>query len=578
MGRSLGAATVALVVIALILVGAGIALVAVKRSGIHIGIDTAGFPQSSSSGGLLTEEIAPELVVTNHTITLEQGKVYELEYGPSGYIFQEKQGYKIIERVNLSSIDLSVNDVAAWHGFDVLLTDNSYLEFMSSFTTGRLTDVVMAKVLRTGPHDPSFAPHLVWHISTNNYEASVANGTKTYWSGRALGPIRVGEWQFVGARWAGPGNYIELWVDGNKETRDLVPSDFGEANSVFRVGATGWAEGWSVEVAFLAYWKTALIAVPSSISDAIGNTTSTRPDYLFDPTFNNGTHYIELITGAAAAPAGDAHITRIPAEHTWLWLIKNLESDNKLHLKYVPAGSVFRIYYNGIVREYNVDCTPNAVGLCEDYTIDLASDFGTTILSGASIELIYPSPKVRVYAPSGFIVKVVDSAGATWAEVEVSSGYVDLPIPSGQYTIMLIAKQRSSDVYIDFQKTPTRLIMTVTDIYGTPIGNALIIVRDTATKTIIYKAVADEAGQAEVPMNVLANYRYLTVEVKALYNGIIYETAVDYDLSANQVKTVTPQVTKQPQSASLTDSTKYILIGVGIVAIAAVVALAATRR
>jgi len=91
---------------------------------------------------------------------------------------------------------------------------------------------------------------------------------------------------------------------------------------------------------------------------------------LVSATFTNGTHYFDIITGHAFTTYGNP--IRIPAEQTWLWLIKGLESDNKVHFKYFPENTLIRLRdpaTGGIICEFNITDSPNAAGLIEDYSV-----------------------------------------------------------------------------------------------------------------------------------------------------------------------------------------------------------------
>jgi len=92
-----------------------------------------------------------------------------------------------------------------------------------------------------------------------------------------------------------------------------------------------------------------------------------------DATFYNGTHYIDLSgRGYNATPVNN--VGRYPDSNTWIYLVKNLSSDNLVHLRFFPNNSVLYIYNSsgGLVRfidfsQYNA----NPAGMVEDVAINL---------------------------------------------------------------------------------------------------------------------------------------------------------------------------------------------------------------
>ena len=95
----------------------------------------------------------------------------------------------------------------------------------------------------------------------------------------------------------------------------------------------------------------------------------------FEPTVFNGTHFINLVnTSIAGRPSGGA--SRMLSDIMWIWLVKGLHSDGKIHLRFFPHGSVVRIYDDStgeLVAELTIDGEPNGAGLVEDYAVDLPS-------------------------------------------------------------------------------------------------------------------------------------------------------------------------------------------------------------
>jgi len=86
-----------------------------------------------------------------------------------------------------------------------------------------------------------------------------------------------------------------------------------------------------------------------------------------DPTFWDGEKYVDLSgNGNDGIPYGG--VQRVPAENKWLWLVKSLYSDNLVHLRFFPRGSVVLFVdpdTGEVVREVFVDSDDVAVNVPE---------------------------------------------------------------------------------------------------------------------------------------------------------------------------------------------------------------------
>ena len=90
-----------------------------------------------------------------------------------------------------------------------------------------------------------------------------------------------------------------------------------------------------------------------------------------DPTFYNGTHYVDL-SGKGNHAQGFGYVSRTPTDNPHLYLIKGLHpGSDAVHFKFFPPGTKIEVYDStgGLVGTFIVRGVPNQVGLVEDYPI-----------------------------------------------------------------------------------------------------------------------------------------------------------------------------------------------------------------
>jgi len=508
-------------------------------------------PEGGGHWGLgLTEEYSPPEILYQATLTLNKGSVWEVSYDANG-LYLAQRSSQLIESLNLTA-DISVNDVIAPHLYDLVTGYNgaNYIEWQySSELWSANSSFYVDTVFTPLEYVPVAYPKILCltssegHIFTVHHDAK--GGLWTGVPGRSMG--------FAG-QWDETARYVFEYSYVNSTTITYTAYKNGTqvtsySASGYDYGPSSFLIGWScyspmVRVSFIAIYTGAPPEIPSSVSSA-QVLDQANLKILVDPTFFNGTAYLDMKNNVWGSVTGI--ITRIPAEQQWLWLVKSLTSDNKLHLKFVPPGCTFRIYYNGRIYEWTIDGEPNAAGLIEDYAIDLASIFGQTTLPQVRVELVYPSQVVRFYVPSGLQVKI---EGNGWSEthiVPLNASYVDFSIPvAGSYTVQILGYRDTPQVSV--QEVGNSLRFIVTDSSGYAIPNAKIVI--TAGSSTIFSGKTNDLGYVDVDKSLIAGYSQLSVSVTAVKDGTYFnaqkivtiettgEVSVQ-DTSAEQVQAAT---------------------------------------
>ena len=91
-----------------------------------------------------------------------------------------------------------------------------------------------------------------------------------------------------------------------------------------------------------------------------------------DPTFYNGTHYIDL-SGKGNHALGHSRVTRAISTKPFIHIVKGLHSDGLVHFRFFPPGTRIEVYDTGgsNVATYIVSGSVNQVGLVGDYAVSL---------------------------------------------------------------------------------------------------------------------------------------------------------------------------------------------------------------
>jgi len=127
--------------------------------------------------------------------------------------------------------------------------------------------------------------------------------------------------------------------DGRVWHREIVPGFhygwlLGGINRIYV--ATGWGGSWKGYISYVAAsWSvnwTAPFIRTLNVRDVL---------YLLDPTFFNGSTYIDLVTSTMGVPHGNVY--RIDAQDKWIWQVKGFYSDGLVHLRFFKGFYIWFI-------------------------------------------------------------------------------------------------------------------------------------------------------------------------------------------------------------------------------------------
>ncbi|WFO75639.1 hypothetical protein J4526_01795 [Desulfurococcaceae archaeon MEX13E-LK6-19] len=502
---------------------------------------------------LVHEIPASQVQVTVQTLSLEPGQVYELQLTSDNSLVFTKTNRILTEDMTLEQTTLSSGDVIAPHLYDWLFPDGymdwiayDYTETISgSFVVEARASVFDTNIrhvfntrARSGVANYDYSFDFKFQ-NGNRIHGDIGNGTTWLTTVADVYPFYYETHRFYNITYEVYETGYKIYVDGELKasgTYDVSTPLLTDVNHYPIVGGSIPTLSTVYDRVFYGYISYVRVKQGSTLK------------LLLDPIAFNGTHYFDIVSGAVGTVTGD--VQRVPAEHTWLWLIKSLETDGKLHIKFVPPGAVLRITYNDQVYEWRIDGKANAAGLIEDYAIDLLSVFGTTTLSNAKVELIWTN-KVRFYAPPGFTVKVSNENLTIAKRVPENASYVDIALEPGVYTVELLA-DRQVEPHVSLMRDNNYYVIVVRDENYYALANATVVVYANGVE--VARGVTDATGRFIVPASELNNTDTIRVEVLALSAGTYYTTSRTIELTQAAPATQTPS-----QNQPVSSGSEYII-------------------
>jgi len=220
------------------------------------------------------------------------------------------------------------------------------------------------------------------------------------------------------------GSSVMLYVDGQLRITVSVPTQRATTSSVLRVGWHGEGKHYPFYFSHVLLYSRFLTSTDVALANQRIIDASMLELFL-DPTFYNSTHFLDL-SGKNRHARGFGYVSRVPAENTWLWLVKGLHSDSLVHLMFFPAGSVVELYDSAgtLVRRVRVSGAANPAGLVEDYAIDLAA--------GTYTVKVYTCVSTAVYQNHGTAYRVASAryppGGAVRLVLDTDAEYINYQI------------------------------------------------------------------------------------------------------------------------------------------------------
>ena len=179
-------------------------------------------------------------------------------------------------------------------------------------------------------------------------------------------------WLSVTTSWSG--STAKLYVNGSEVTSTGFTGTLACSAYPLTIGSRYDGSGvFKGLISNLLVYRRGLS--DTEISDINYNVVNALNLTLFlDPTFYNGTHYIDL-SGKGNHAQGYRSISRVPAENPHLYIVKGLHSDGLVHFKFFPPGTRIEVYdsMGNLVTTFTIRGEANQVGLVEDYTVSPVS-------------------------------------------------------------------------------------------------------------------------------------------------------------------------------------------------------------
>jgi hypothetical protein len=279
------------------------------------------------------------------------------------------------------------------------------------------------------------------------------------------------------------------------------------------------------------------------------NTISTTGLSAFlDPTFYNGTHYLDL-SGYGKHGVGYGGVARILDSRRWLYVVRGLHSDGYVHLRYFPIGSRVEVYDSrgSLVATYVVSGTPNAVGLVADFPVSLPAGTYTVKVYTYVDYTIYQNSgttyttNVARYPPSSAVRLAVDVSNVQAIRYQVATdstfssvvqdvtvltalNYVDATLPSSYGTYYVrVSAQLADGSWTGWSNTYT---LKVDALQGSLAGKyRLDVSGDPSISYSLVYATGDTPLAMSVRYNAMVVSLYSTTYSEAWWRVDVYSGA-----------------------------------------------------
>jgi hypothetical protein len=226
-----------------------------------------------------------------------------------------------------------------------------------------------------------------FHITFRNdyryyFSVKLSNG---YWYDLASDVYQVGVPVMLAGRWKA--GLMELFVNTTKYSQSIPTNSLYDPGSTYKftIGAYNRGYAWL----FAGYASNVIIYTRFLLDSEINYVYSSKiiPSIamvvFLDATFYDGTRYIDLSgRGNNAVPVNG--VARVVDSSTWIYVVKSLASDNKVHLRFFPNNTVLYIYdasTNNLVMAIDFSTySANPAGMVDDVAISLPAGYYNLVL------------------------------------------------------------------------------------------------------------------------------------------------------------------------------------------------------
>ena len=170
--------------------------------------------------------------------------------------------------------------------------------------------------------------------------------------------------------------YVYLYVNGALDSYQYDPNQYpnhpmSDQDAYVALGGKALVIIQKVRALASYYVLYTLLPTQVDLASVVSHVLSTNGLRVFiDPTFYNGTHFIDL-SPYGNHGVGYGGVARVPAESKWLYLVKGLHSDGLVHFRFFPRYSTVYLYDGaGLLKHvFVIDGATNQAGLVEDFAI-----------------------------------------------------------------------------------------------------------------------------------------------------------------------------------------------------------------
>ncbi len=494
----------------------------------------------------LSEEIGERPILTSATLDIKPGDVIVVNGTKEGWIITKKNT-RLYEKITLDSY-IGPGDVIAPHIYDWYMydPDTSSIVFPHSDNYD-LQSFKLTMIVKNGRslEGDNAAIYLI--------RAGIPSQYRLGYHGYGSDRLEAGVWNtsnsynvLISVPFEETSNWWNWTITYDGSEASLYVNDVLVTSSAKTVTVqTGTSNYFEiVQSTQDTDWYVASVI----LKDINGNYKG-----VFDASFFNGTHYIDIVTGNVATVSGK--IKRVPSEKLWLYHIPSIEQDGYIHFKYFPKGSIIILKdaQGNIIRKIVVD------------EVDEKLDVDTPTPN--YIEVLVPSEKVRIYAPQSSVVSI-EKNDVVYAEAEVTKGYVDLVVDNLTDANIVVA---AKDLKVDSLRLETKINektieVKVIDENNVLVPGMLVRIIDPAG-IVVYANVTDQEGKITYTMHL--PYSEVTLETSGIWQGKLYY--------ATKTITLTESISTSLMTPPNTNKYQYLLLGLLVIAAIAITFMVVRR-